>query len=587
MAEQRVQRRLAAILAADVVGYSRLMRDDETGTLARLKALRKELLHPKVEEYGGRIVKTTGDGTLIEFPSAVDAVQHAVDVQRLMVQRNAGNAEDARFELRLGINVGDVIVDGDDLYGDGVNVAARIEGLADAGGTSISASVYEQVRHKLELDYDDLGEQMVKNIADPVHVYRILAQSSDDRSEVAVSDDAMFLRPAVAVLPFENLSGDPADEVFADGLTEDVIIALSLWRSFPVIARNSTFAYKGQSPDIRKVGEELGARYVIEGSIHKAGQRIRVTAQLINSENGHHVWAERYDRDLADIFDLQDELSQRIAATVAPELTYSQPAGARTKTPQNLNAWELVQHGYGHVFAIDENSIMTGRDYFLKAIEVDPDYARAYAGIAWSYHRAFWLVPASRTDQGRKEFVDAASRAVSLDDFDSEAHAILAMAWNWCHEIDRAVLAGERAVELNPNNAAAQHILGAALTLQGQPIEGLSRMERAVVLSPRDPRRGAWMWGIGLAYFTAREYEDAVEATERAIQRLSRNPDAYLVLASSLGHLGRIEEARTALYTYREFLPDSSDRPNIIWRYKNDYDMEHFLDGLRKAGAAT
>ncbi len=255
MAEQRVQRRLAAILAADVVGYSRMMREDETGTLAQLKTLQKELLHPKVAEYGGRIVKTTGDGILIEFPSAVDAVQHAIDVQRAMAQRNTAVPDEIRMDLRMGINVGDVIVEGDDLYGDGVNVAARIEGLADPGGTCITSSVYEQVRHKLALEFEDMGEQMVKNIADPIHVYRIATVAIDERPEAVTFDEAMFLRPAVAVLPFENLSGDPADEVFADGLTEDIITALSLWRSFPVIARNSTFAYKGQSPDIREVGK--------------------------------------------------------------------------------------------------------------------------------------------------------------------------------------------------------------------------------------------------------------------------------------------------------------------------------------------
>jgi len=320
MAEERVQRRLAAITAADVVGYSRMMGQDEVGTLARLKSLRAEFLHPKTEEYGGRIVKTTGDGTLIEFPSAVDALQHAADVQHELARRNAALPERERILLRMGINLGDIMVDGDDIHGDGVNVASRLEGLAEPGGICVSAMVYEGVRNKLDLEFHDLGEKALKNIAEPVRVYSVKLGNKSAPEKTVSGSEAIFRRPAVAVLPFENLSGDPDQDYFADGLTEDVITALSFWRSFPVIARNSTYAYKGKSPDIRTVGQELGARYVVEGSVRKAGNRVRVTAQLINSENGHHVWAERFDRQIDDIFDLQDELSQRIAATVAPEL---------------------------------------------------------------------------------------------------------------------------------------------------------------------------------------------------------------------------------------------------------------------------
>ncbi len=320
MAEKRVQRRLAAILAADVVGYSRLMEVDEAGMLDRLKALRREVFTPKTAEFGGRIFKVTGDGAFVEFTSASDATQSAVSVQRALADRNAGVPEDQRIVLRIGISLGDIIVEGSDLYGNGVNVAARLEALAEPGGICISGNVHEHVRNTPGIDFADLGDQQVKNIDQPVRAYRIVVGAQKSDSSLGSEIDAVLRRPAVAVLPFENLSGDPDQEYFADGLTEDIITALSLRRSFPVIARNSTFAYKGTSPDIRWVGEELGARYVIEGSVRQAGNHIRVTAQLINAETGHHVWAERYDRDLADIFDLQDELSQRIAATVAPEL---------------------------------------------------------------------------------------------------------------------------------------------------------------------------------------------------------------------------------------------------------------------------
>ena len=586
MNQPRVQRRLAAILATDVVGYSRLMGDDEAGTLARLKKLRGDFIHPKVSEYGGRIVKTTGDGTLVEFPSAVDALQHAVDVQLELSRRNADLSEAERLEFRMGINLGDIIVDGDDddIFGDGVNVAARLEGLADPGGICISAIVRESVRNKLDIELSDLGEQPLKNIAEPVHVYRVVMDGSAGTADNASGSDAMFRRPAVAVLPFENISGDPEQEYFTDGLTEDIITALSLWRSFPVIARNSTFAYKGQSPDIRVVGKELGARYVIEGSVRKAGMRVRVTAQLINSENGHHIWAERFDRNLDDIFDLQDELSQQIAAAIAPELEFAPAPRTKSKTPQNLDAWELVQRGHAKSFPLDHESVLAARRDFERAIELDPDYARAYSGLAFTYHRELWLGYADFSGDTRDRFLEAANRAVSLDETDSSGHAILTMACFWCHENDRGLAEAKRAVDLNPNNAHAQHILGTAFTLLGRPMEGIPHQERAMVLSPRDPRHGIWMWGTGMGHLTAHQYDEAEEWSQQAIQRHSANPDAHLVLASSLGHLGRVEEARDALATYGRLLPQKAEQPSIVWRYKHDADEQHLLDGLRKAG---
>ena len=424
----------------------------------------------------------------------------------------------------------------------------------------------------------------IGNIAELGRAYRSKLDRAVAPDDDASSTEAMFRRPVVAVLPFENMSGDPEQEYFADGLTEDIITALSLWRSFPVIARNSTFAYKGQSPDIREVGRELGAKYVLEGSVRKFGDRVRVTAQLINSENNHHIWAGRYDRNLADIFSVQDELSQSIAATVAPELDFSRLPEIWTSNPQNLDAWELVQRGFGHVFNFEPGSIKRAREYFERAITLDPDYARAYCGLAWSYHREFWLDRQKFAGEAKKNFIAAAKRAVSLDQFDSEAHGILSMACNWYRENDQSLVAAQRAVDLNPSNAQAHEILGAALTLVGRPIEGIVSQEKAVMLSPRDPRHGVWMWSMGLSYLTAHKYEEAVLCSERAIQRHPTNPDAHLVLASSLGHLGRVDEARTALDTYGRLLPNQLERANLVWSYKHEADNEHFHDGLRKAG---
>jgi adenylate cyclase len=447
--------------------------------------------------------------------------------------------------------------------------------------------VLEQVKHKLSLEIEDVGPQEVKNIADPIQVYRVALESAEGLSESASPTDEMFFKPAVAVLPFENLSGDPDQEFFADGLTEDIITALSLWRSFPVIARNSTFAYKGQSPDIRKAGAELGARYVIEGSVRKAGERVRVTAQLINAENGHHIWAEKFDRNLDDIFELQDELSQLIVGTVAPEVLFSKLPEARENRSQNLDARELVQRGYADVVDLDPQSIASAREYFEQAIEIEPHYARAHAGLALTYHREIWLGFSEFAGESKERFMAAAQRATSLDEHDSECHAILAMAYYWAGEYDRGIAEASRAIDLNPNNAQARELVGTGLNFSGRPTEGIPHQKRAHALSPRDPRQGYWMWTLAVGYLMNHEFETAVECTERAIQRHTNNPDAHLVQASSLGHLGRVDDARATFETYREMMPEGSVRLELIWRFKNESDTEHYLEGLRKAGLVT
>ncbi len=580
MPEGRVQRRLAAILASDVVGYTRLMREDEVGTLAQLKALRRDILEPKVEEYGGRIVKTTGDGMLVEFPSAVDAVQHAVDIQRMLARRQSGPSDDRRIELRIGINVGDVIIDGDDLYGDGVNIAARLESMADPGGILISGAVHEQVRTKLELDFDDQGERSVKNIAEPIRMFQVLVRAHEAPADAAVAS-TIFQRPAVAVLPFENLSNDPDQDYFVDGLTEDIITALSLWRSFPVIARNSSFAYKGQSPDIRKVGNELGARYIVEGSVRRSGERVRVTAQLINAKTGHHIWAERYDRDLQDIFALQDEITEHIAAIVEPAIERTEQKRIVAKPPNDLAAWEFWLRGYAHIYEETEEANEKAREMFHRAIEVDPHFSRAYTGLAYTYVKdlRFFRHP---DREGRLELLfESARRAIALDESDAEARTMLVRAYVNSQQPEAAIEEARRAVELNPHNAFANSVLGVALSWAGARYEeGIPWLERALRLNPLDPQRHLLSTHLALATLCAGRYETAEAQANDAIRRRPDFLEARVVLASVLGYMGRTEQAQKAVEALGDGAGDFVEAHPLLARQTKDLVMT----GLRKAG---
>jgi adenylate cyclase len=587
MAEERLQRRLAAILAADVVGYSRLMEQDEAGTLTRLKTLRKEVFDPKTEQFGGRIFKNTGDGALAEFGSAVDAVQCAVDVQRALAQRNADLPEDLRITLRIGISLGDVIVEGNDLFGNGVNVAARMEGLAEPGGICISGNVHEHVRSAMDLGFDDLGELEVKNIERPVHAYGIMVSGQDPASSPSLAIDEVLRRPAVAVLPFENLSADPEQDYFADGLTEDIITALSLWRLFPVIARNSTFAYKGQSPDIRKVGEELGVRYVIEGSVRKAANRIRVTSQLINAETGHHVWAERFDRELQDIFELQDEITGKIAAVIAPELVKAESERSVMKRPENLDAWDYCQRGKFLMNEISKPGVIAARELFEQAVALDPNFVDAWCGIAHTYFRELSAGFSEEPDEARIKLLEAARRAVELDDANAAAHYHLCYAYMYKRRLAEALAEGERAVELNPVDPISHNRLGQILILAGRPEEGLHYLETAVRLNARHPRIYIYRANLARAYLDAHQYEEAADQARQAVHRGGVFLDGHLILASALGHLGRADEAMAVLddiETSRGLrIGDVVLSP--FWQlYKDTGPNEHLFDGLRKAG---
>src|SRR5437588_6503731 len=445
-------RRLAAILAADVAGYSRLMGSDEEGTLERLKALRRELLDPKIAEHKGRIVKTTGDGLLVEFASVVDAVRCAVAVQQTMPERNTGVAADNRIELRIGIKLGDVIVEGDDLYGDGVNIAARIEALADAGGVFVSNTVHDHVRDRLPFPFEDLGEQQVKNIARPVRVYRVRDAGAAVKDPLFPATPTLVLpdKPSVAVLPFANMSSDPEQDFFADGIAEDVITALSRYPSLFVIARNSTFTYKGRAIDVREVGRELGVRYVLEGSLRKAGNRIRVTAQLIEAETGNHVWANRYDRDLADIFAVQDEITHALTTALTPAIADAELRRAIRKPPESLDAWAAYQRGLWHLSKANSEDDTIAQNFFRQAIDLDPTFAPGYSALALAQLQAAAVYQKLTLDEAQTSAEALARRAVSLDGADAEARSCLGWALQARGELDGALVEIERALAMSP-----------------------------------------------------------------------------------------------------------------------------------------
>jgi adenylate cyclase len=572
-------------LAADVVGYSRLMREDETETLQQLKNLRSELIDPKNAEYGGRIFKTMGDGTLFEFSSAVDAVQCAMDLQQAIARRNVDISEDRRLQLRCGINIGDVIVEGDDIYGDGVNVAARLEALAKPGGVCVSGTVYEHVRHKIEAGFNDLGAQQVKNIADPVHVFAIEMELSPNSLRSIERAGSVLRKPAVAVLPLENISGDPEQEYFADGLTEDITTALALWRSFPVIARNSAQTYKGQSSDIRKVGQELGARYVIEGSVRKAGERVRVTAQLIDAESGRHVWAEKFDRRMEDIFDLQDELTHRIAATVIPELEREEQKRLVMTPPRNLDAWEFYLRGMSALCEPTKDGTASAREMFAKALELDPNYARACVGIAASHSFDLVLEQTESREAAVEGLVAAAQQAAMLDRLDSMTQLILSVAYAWTNQNELSIAAAEKSIEMNPSNAMAHGHLGTMLDLEGRHVEGIASLEHCVRLSPTEPVGAhVHMTFLARAHLVAGHYQDAIAWGQKALAHRTPYAPANYIIGIGLAYLGRQAEALQALQQCERDQPGFVEK-RTEWRpYRDELKNELFLEGLRKAG---
>ena len=590
MKPQHEERRLTSILAADVVGYSGLMAADESGTLAQLKTHRKELLEPKTAEYHGRVVKLMGDGTLMEFGSVVDAVNFAVDVQRAMVERNAKVPEDQRIIYRVGINIGDIIVEGDDIYGDGVNVAARLEQLAQPGGICISRTVFNHIRKKVDLAFEDLGEKQVKNIPDPIRVYRVDLSPTDTGSVSRGADAAsppLPDKPSIAVLPFDNMSGDPEQEFFADGMAEDIITCLSHHRWFFVIARNSSFTYKGHATDVKQVAKELGVRYVLEGSVRKAGNRVRVTAQLIDATTGNHIWAEHYDRELDDIFALQDEITETIVASVEPELGAVERERARRKPPENLDAWCSYQRGLWHLFDdVKRDALTEAKRLFQRACELDPGFAVAHAELAYTHVAEIIRGLTDDPEASLDEAADAAERAVALDAKDPATRCALGRVLIFRHAYERAIAEMEAAIGLNASFSRGYYGLGMALMYGGRPEESIPQFEKGIRLSPRSPVLWAYWMMLGLAYINLEKYEEAAASFEKAIEQPNAAFMAFAYAAAALGHLGRTDEARAVLAEAETRKPGFSIDTvrSTAGQLGPHSGVDRIVDGLRKAG---
>jgi TolB-like protein/class 3 adenylate cyclase/TPR repeat protein len=579
------QRRLAAIVSADVAGYSRLMGRDESGTLAALKALRREVVDPAIAGHGGRIVKTTGDGLLLEFPSIVNAVRCAVEVQTVMADRTALMAEDQRIAFRIGINIGDIIVDGDDIFGDGVNVAARLQEIAAAGGICISSRVHEDVRDRLDTAFDDGGLQTLKNIARPIQIWH---WRPDALARGPIPTPAALLlpdKPSIAVLPFQNMSGDPDQEYFAEGITEDIITALSRIPPLFVIARNSSFTYKGKAIDIRQIGRELGVRYVLEGSVRKAGQRLRITGQLVEAETGAHLWADRIDSVLEDVFDLQDRVTLAVAGAMEPLIMQAEIRRANRKPTENLQAYDWLLRAIGERQLFSRDGSDRAIDMARRAIELDPRYAQAYAYLTeWICLRRIngWMEDeAGETAEG----VRFAHLAVQLAPNDSLVLTEAAIALSLLDpDLATAISWLDRAIALNSNSAIAFGRGAFVPIMVGDYARAADHAERAMRLSPFDPHSYVFSLSRGTGHLLQRQLPEAVSWLRKAAQQNPRNVPTFLLLGSALGHAGQMEEARAAIRRLLELHPTES----VAWRRQHrrlrEDDSEYVLEGARLAG---
>jgi len=584
-----MERRLAAIVSTDIVGYSRLLGADEAGTLARMKAHRVELWSPVIDKHGGRVVGTGGDSLLVEFSSAVSAVESSIEVQQRMAEREAAQPDDRKMLLRIGINIGEVVVDGDDIFGDGVNVAARLQALAEPGGILVSAKVHDEIDGKVAADFADEGEHTVKNIARPIGAWRWVASdamSGDSRAaSTATAPLPLPDKPSIAVLPFDNMSSDPGQEYLSDGITEDIITALSKFRWFFVTARNSTFAYKGQSPDVRQVARELGVRYVMEGSVRKSGDRVRVTGQLIDSTNGNHLWAERYDREIEDIFALQDDITAAIVGAVGHELAGAERARATQKAPESLDSWDLYQRAMWHMYRYTGEDSAKSQDLFERAITADPRFAAAHAGLALNYHLQVIMGWSDAPSDVLAAGLTSAVTATELDDMDPLGHCALGRMNMMRGDFETAIDNCQRAVALNPNFANAIHALGAALLWAGKPEEAIPHFDMALRLSPNDPNRWAIENLKGAALWFSGRYEDGIVSARKA----SRHPSAdfwpHANLACLLAGLDRVEEAKAELAKALEKRPDLTITAvsGFLGAVRAERKAE-YLGYLRKAG---
>jgi adenylate cyclase len=577
-------RRLAAILAADVAGYSRLIGADEGGTLERLKALRRELLDPKIAEHKGCPVKTTGDGLLIEFGSVVDALRCAVEVQREMTGRSTGVPNDSRIEFRIGINVGDIVVEDGDIFGDGVNVAARLEGLAEPGGICVSARVQEDAAGKLDLAFEDIGEQQLKNIARLVRAYRVVTATNPATPQPG-SNPPLPDKPSIAVLPFANMSGDPEQEYFADGMVEEIITALSRIRWLFVIARNSSFTYKGQAVDVKQVSRELGVRYVLEGSVRKGGNRVRITAQLIDATNGAHLWADRFDGALDDVFELQDKVASGVVGAIEPRLRQSEIERAHRKPTESLDAYDLYLRALALRDVHTDESMREAIALLKRALAIDPNYVPAKAAIGWSriHQRSHGRSPASEADSA--EAVAYAKEAIEAGKDDPDALYMAAFTLFYFAG-DRAIAetAVDRALALNPNSAHAWMVRG--YVSLANPDTAIEAFERAIRLNPLDRLERGFIGGIAVAHLLAGRYEQALGWADRALREEPTYPAALRTKAIACAHLDRIEDPREAVRHLLSLQPWNTvaRTAQFYARLFGSQASAIYVEGLRKAG---
>ena len=574
-------RRLAAILAADVAGYSRLIETDEEGTLGRLKALRANIIDPKIAGHKGRIVKTTGDGMLVEFASVVDAVRCASELQVAMAESNAPLPQDHRIEFRIGINVGDIVVEDGDIFGDGVNVAARLEGLAEPGGICVSARVREDATGRLDLAFEDIGEQSLKNITRPVRAFRVaMGRKLVPEPPLALPD-----KPSIVVLPFANLSGDPEQEYFADGMVEEIITALSRIRWLFVIARNSSFTYKGQSVDVRQVGRELGVRYILEGSVRKGGNRVRITAQLIDAASGAHLWADRFDGSLERVFELQDQVAVSVAGIIEPTLQAAEIRRVAERPTNDLTAYDFYLRALPHAsffFAKDRNA--QALDLLGRAIERDPGYGPALAAAAWCHAQLDVNGWADDREANRLKGIDLARRALQVAPDDPEVVGPAAFVLGWYgQDIDAAVGLIDRCLDLNPSSARSWYWSAVLRLFVGTPDLAIEHFETSMRLSPRD-RFGAPLSGIGGALLFSRRFEEAAAKLRASLEQHPTFALTYRFLAACYAHMGRLQEAREVVDRLRTI---SRVVVPSVTPFRNPEHSELLLSGLRLAAGET
>lgn len=624
MERARTERRLAAIFAADMVGYSRLMEVDESGTLERLKTLRIELIDPAIANHNGRIFKTTGDGLLVEFASVVDAVQCAVEIQRDMARRNSVAPADRHIEYRIGINLGDIIVENEDVYGGGVNIAARLEALAKPGGICISGTAYDHLTTKIDVGYEYLGEQQVKNIAEPVRTYWVLLEGSPAETAMAmigmprrrwwaaaalgvilavgggaaVYDDSLRQligipagitneprRLSIVVLPFANLSGDESQEHLADGITEDVITDLSRITGSFVVASNTSFTYKGAPVDVKQVAAELGVRNVLEGSIRRSGDQIRVNVQLIDGETGSHIWADRFDRELGDVFSLQNEVTGRIASVLRLELVEAESRRLLQVSSENYEALDYALRGWAELWtkAVTRDSILEAKRLLEGALELDPNSAFAWTGMARVHYAGVVFGWGSTSkEESLRLFLESAQRAVALDPKYSNAHAQLGYAYRFHLQPENAASACQTALDLNPNNDDAYLCLGLVMVALGRPTEAIPLFDTSFRLNPRSGNPARRYFFTGFAQLVAGDHEEAVATAQKGIVANPQFASDYYIIASGLAWLGREEEAKAALASLPERIDTIEEMREHISYMSPDY--EHVLEGLRKAG---